>query len=55
MSYRVVEYAVSIYRNVLRYGENARSINCKGFTVIYTIHGRYVLIHRIMHGSLIKE
>ena len=47
-------YAVSTYRDVLRYGQNARTIVYKGFTVIYTLHGRYVVVHRIIHGSLIK-
>jgi len=48
-------YAVSTYHDVLRYGMNARTVGYKGFTVIYTIHGRYVLVHRIIHGSLIKK
>jgi plasmid stabilization system protein ParE len=47
-------YAISTYQDVLCYGSNARSINYKGFTIIYTIHGYYVLVHRIIHGSLIK-
>jgi len=48
-------YAISTYQDVLFYGNNARSINYKNFTIIYTIHGYYVLVHRIIHGSLIKE
>jgi plasmid stabilization system protein ParE len=48
-------YAVSTYRDVLKYGDNARRINYKEFTIIYTIHGNIVLIHRIIHGSMIKE
>ena len=48
-------YAISTYQDVLRYGNNARSVNYKGFKIIYTIHGCYVLVHRIIHGSLIKE
>jgi len=47
-------YAISSYQDVLRYGNNARSANYKGFNIIYTIHGHYVLVHRIIHGSLIK-
>jgi len=47
-------YAISTYQDVLCYGNNARSINYKGFAIIYTIHGYYVLVHRIIHGSLIK-
>ena len=48
-------YAVSTYQDVLRYGVNARTVSYKGFVVIYTIHKRYVLVHRIIHGSLIKR
>ncbi|GHV48947.1 hypothetical protein FACS1894181_06200 [Bacteroidia bacterium] len=48
-------YAVSTYCDVLCYGENARIARYKDFAVIYTIHGRYVLVHRIVHGSLIKR
>jgi plasmid stabilization system protein ParE len=48
-------FAASSYRDVLRYGDNARHITYKGFAVIYTIHGNRVLVHRIIHGSLIKE
>jgi len=48
-------YAISTYNDVLCYGMNARTINYKGFVIIYTIHGRYVLIHQIIHGSLIKN
>ena len=47
-------YAVSTYRDVLCYGQNARTITYKGFTIIYTLHGQYVVVHRIIHGSLIK-
>jgi len=46
-------YAISTYKDVLFYGDNARHVSYKGFVVIYTIHGRYVLVHRIIHGSLI--
>jgi len=48
-------YAISTYNDVLCYGMNARTVNYKGFVIIYTIHGRYVLVHRIIHGSLIRS
>ena len=48
-------YAISNYSDVLCYGLNARTVSYKSFVIIYTIHGRYVLIHRIIHGSLIKK
>ena len=48
-------FAVSTYEDVLRYGRNARTIIYKGFTVIYTVRGHQVTVHRIIHGSLIKK
>ncbi|GHT53779.1 hypothetical protein FACS189446_2040 [Bacteroidia bacterium] len=48
-------YAISTYEDVLFYGDNARQIGYKGFVIIYTIHGRFVLVHRIIHGSLIIQ
>jgi plasmid stabilization system protein ParE len=48
-------YAVSIYKDVLVYGNNARHITYNGFVIIYTIHDPIVLVHRIIHGSFIKE
>jgi len=48
-------FAISTYDYVLRYGANARTVKYKGFTIIYTIHGYNVLVHRIVHGSLIYK
>ena len=48
-------FAVSRYEDVLRYGTNARTVVYKGFTVIYTIRGNQVTVHRIIHGSLIVK
>jgi plasmid stabilization system protein ParE len=48
-------YAISPHADVLCYGSNARTVTYKGFTIIYTIHGSHVLVHRIVHGSLIKR
>jgi len=48
-------YAISTYEDILSYGDNARHVSYKGFVVIYTIHGRYVLVHRIIHGSLVTK
>jgi plasmid stabilization system protein ParE len=44
-------HAVSHYRDVLKYGKNARHIMYKGFVIIYTIHLNKVIIHRIIHSS----
>jgi plasmid stabilization system protein ParE len=48
-------YALSTYWDVLAYGNNARHITYKGFAIIYTIHENIVVVHRIIHGSLIKK
>ncbi len=48
-------YAISTYKDVLDYGLTARHVIYKGFAIIYTIHGKRVVIHRIIHGSIIKE
>jgi len=48
-------YAISTYKDVLKYDVFARHVIYKGFAIIYSIHDDLVLIHRIIHGSLIKE
>ena len=45
-------FAVSTFLDVLHYGKNARTVHFKNWIVIYTIHGRFVLVHRIIHDSL---
>ena len=47
-------FAKSIYKDVLEYDPAARHVIYKGFAIIYSIHGKRVVIHRIIHGSLIK-
>ena len=48
-------FAISTYEEVLCYGKNARTIHYKGFTIIYTVRGNTVVVHRIIHGSQIKR
>ena len=48
-------FAKSIYKDVLKYDAAARHVVYKRFVIIYSIHGKTVVIHRIIHGSLIKE
>jgi plasmid stabilization system protein ParE len=48
-------FAISAYKDVLAYGSNARTVVHRGFAVIYTIHGKIVVVHRIIHGSLIRK
>ena len=47
-------FAKSTYRDVLKYDPAARHVTYKGFAIIYSIHGDLVVVHRIIHGSLIK-
>ena len=55
LRYNAGIFAKSTYRDVLKYDPAARHVTYKGFTIIYSIHGNLVLIHRIIHGSLIKD
>ena len=48
-------FAISSYKDVLRYDDAARHVIYKGFAIIYSIHGSLVVVHRVIHGSLIKE
>jgi hypothetical protein len=48
-------FAISACRDVLAYGRNARHVMYRSFAIIYTIHGSIVIVHRIVHGSLIRE
>ena len=47
-------FAKSTYKDILKYDANARHVIYKGFAIIYSIHGKRVVIHRIIHGSHIK-
>ena len=47
-------FAKSTYKDVLKYDVSALHVIYKGFAIIYSIHGKTVVIHRIIHGSLIK-
>jgi plasmid stabilization system protein ParE len=46
-------YPESHHPAILKYGSNARRINYKNFAIIYTIEEQTVIVHRIIHGSLI--
>ena len=48
-------FAKSTYKDVLKFDIVARHVIYKGFAIIYSIRGNLVVIHRIIHGSLIKE
>ena len=48
-------FAISTYKDVLKYNPAARHVTYRGFVIIYSIHGSLVVVHRVIHGSLIKE
>jgi len=47
-------FGISTYKDILKYDPAARHVNYKGFVIIYSIHSNFVIVHRIIHGSLIK-
>ncbi len=47
-------YPISSLRSILYYGYNARRINYKKMSVIYTIHNNIVLVNRVIPGAVIK-
>lgn len=48
-------YPVQTSGPFLRYGTNVRRINYKKMTIIYTVHGDIVYIHRIIPANLITS
>jgi plasmid stabilization system protein ParE len=48
-------HQISTQQTVLSYGWNARRVNYKKMTVIFTIYENIVLIHRVMPASMIIE
>jgi len=55
LEYFAHSFAASTSKTVLLYGENAKRINYRHYAIIYTIEVPYVIIHRIIHGSLIVD
>jgi plasmid stabilization system protein ParE len=48
-------HPITSLKFILQYGYNARRINYKKMAIIYTVHQRTVLIHRVIPGALISE
>ena len=46
---------ISLNKAVLKYGINARQVNFKKHTVIYTVRDNIVVIRKIIISSLIKS
>ncbi len=55
LSHSAESYPISSLKTILQYGYNARRINYKKMAIIYTVHLRIVLIHRVIPGALISE
>ena len=55
LSHTAESYPISSLKSILQYGYNARRINYKKMTIIYTVHQKTVLIHRVIPGALISE
>jgi len=46
---------ISNQLSVLKYRRSARRINCKKHTIVYTVHGRVVIIRAVLSGALFKH
>jgi plasmid stabilization system protein ParE len=46
---------ISNKSDILKYGINARSIVFKKLTIVYTVHGKTVLVKTVISGALIKS
>jgi hypothetical protein len=55
LSHSAESYPITSLKTILQYGYNARRINYKKMAIIYTVHQRTVLIHRVIPGALISE
>jgi len=55
LTHSAESYPISSFKSILQYGYNARRINYKKMAIIYTVHQKTVLIHRIISGTLISE
>lgn len=55
LSFSAESFPVSTLNSVIKFGHNARRINYKKMSIIFTIHDNIVLIHRIIPGSMLTE
>ena len=53
LAYSAESFPISNLKSILLYGYNARRINFKKVTIIFTIHGNTVLIHRVIPWTMI--
>lgn len=55
LSYSAESYKIQTHKSFLQFGNFVRKINYKKMTVIYTVHGYMVYIHRIVPANTISE
>lgn len=55
LSHSAESFSISTHKFILQYGYNARRINDKKMAIIYTVHGKTVLIRRVIPGALITS
>jgi len=48
-------FAKSTYKDISKYDAVVRHVIYKGFAIVYSIRGNLVVVHRVIHGSLIRE
>ncbi len=46
-------FQIQTHKSIIKYGANARRVNYKRMSIIYTVHGSVVFIHRIVAASLL--
>ena len=46
---------ISTKSEILKYGINARSIVFKNLLIVYTVHGKIILVKTVISGALIKS
>lgn len=53
LSHSAESFPISTQKYILQYGYNARRINYKKMAIIYTVHNKTVLVHRVISAKLI--
>jgi plasmid stabilization system protein ParE len=53
LTHSAESYPIPFTKSISQYGYNARRINYKKMAIIYTVHDKTVLIHRVVPGALI--
>jgi plasmid stabilization system protein ParE len=51
LQYTATIYPVKEYKSIFYC--NSKRVNYKGFAIIYTIENKTIIVHRVVHGSLL--